>query len=1195
MESKRSYELKRQLSSGQDGVAYLAYCANSGESVIHCRINQKSTELASVQKRVEQIRRITSKGLLAIDDCEFRDGSAYVVYLSWPELTLDQYLDSIEHLSERAFRNHCQTLVELIAEAQRCGLSHGSVTSTTVMVDAEGELKLDLLNLDFGLKPSTASHRIDDLRGLGQVIERLLSRTQFHDDLMGLSKLLKLKWSKLISRSQSQELREQPIIEDFKDVVRETRINHPTSSGLTSEVNHAGEFQSSDSFTLVTPLPLASSGTFDGATIDGSSPAQQSQSGDVVGAGTRLGNYEVIRKLGEGGMGAVFKAKNCDSGKLVAIKVLSQRSMNNTQSIRRFQKEARLLSSIKNPHITNLIDVGLHNNSHYLVLEFVSGIDLKKVLNQTISLDERQALGIIADVCRALRDAHEMGMVHRDIKPENILIEIEGDPTSWRGSQIEGDYRVKLSDFGIARFIDQSESMAMTQAYSLVGTPLYMSPEQFKGQGDITSQSDVYALGATLFELLTGKVPYFAPDAMRLASMHCFDAIPLPSKLNPKVTTAVDEIITKALAKKPEDRYADAAHLLKDIERLLTGGVSDIELHPILPTYDPAKLFRCDFVWELDSTPEELWPFVSNTERFNRAVGIPAVNFKTTYDDVNGTRRFGSFKMGGVSISWEEHPFEWVEGKRMSVLRTFEKGPFKWFTSIVELERREDGGTRLHHKVRIDPANTFGKWLARFEVKIKSARIIERVYRRIDQSIRQQKQNVTGCDPFEDGGKLQSMQQKRVVQRLEKLRLQPVSSRLIDAFGEWLQKSPIQELQKIRPVPLASKLHASEEETLDLCLYAAEAGLLTLQWDILCPTCRVAADTRQSLKELESHTHCEACHLDFKSDLANSIEMIFQIHPELREATPGKYCIGGPWHAPHVVSQMKVRSGECVELELQLGPGEYLVRGQHLPYSISLHVNNGVAPSHAELEFAAKIDPRHTPVLRAGKQVLQIRNSMEHDRIIRVERTIPRHDVITAARATAYDSFRRLFPDEVLRPEQLVSTEQVTLLMAVIADSESLYERLGDTVACRQIQYALRAMEDEIRTHGGCVIKSVGEGLLAAFQESGHAVRTSFKLPQRLRDDDSTAHLSLRIGVHSGPAVVTTVNGRLDYFGGAARLVTRLPDQARGIVLTEAVYRDPLVSSWLAQQNIKGELASMKVGDQKTELIQHFIIEKTSP
>jgi eukaryotic-like serine/threonine-protein kinase len=290
------------------------------------------------------------------------------------------------------------------------------------------------------------------------------------------------------------------------------------------------------------------------------------------------------------------------------------------------------------------------------------------------------------------------------------------------------------------------------------------------------------------------------------------------------------------------------------------------------------------FTWDLESSAEQLWPLVSNTERLNRAIGLPPVTYRTENDPKLGLRKFGSFKLAGVSISWEEHPFEWVEGSRMGILREFNAGPFKWFMSIVELVPRPEGGTRLNHKIRIERRNWVGRVMTTLEADWRGGKNLDRVYRRIDQSIQKKLHSETGTDAYEPTTQPKKHQKDRIEQRSEKLLARGVDPDLVNKLVDFIATAPAQVIAQIRPLPLASQLGVDSEQCLTACLCAAAEGLLVLRWEILCPTCRVSASAESILSSIKEHTHCVACDYDFRSDLGDAIELVFRAHPRFAKS-----------------------------------------------------------------------------------------------------------------------------------------------------------------------------------------------------------------------------------------------------------------------------------------------------------------------
>jgi serine/threonine protein kinase len=411
----------------------------------------------------------------------------------------------------------------------------------------------------------------------------------------------------------------------------------------------------------------------------------------------RLGRFRLVSRLGSGGMGEVFKAVDEADGTVVAVKVLRPDYAERANALRRFRKEAQLLARVRNPYVTNLLDVNEDQGFHYLVLEYVAGESLDHTLAARSRLDEPVALAVGADVARGLMDAHRLGIVHRDVKPSNILLVRPLDADAGADGP-----RVKLSDFGLARQAIEEDSAVLTQSGVVVGTPAYMAPEQCSG-ARVDARTDVYALGATLFHLVAGRPPFEADDWRGLIARHLNDPPPPLRSVNPAVSEGFARVVATALAKAPESRYADAEALLADLERLLRGEPTGLPVHPALPPADPANVLSFDFAWDLDAPPRRLWPHVANTDRVDRALGFGAVRYALKFDPALGVRRFLEGRKAGMVEQGEEHPYEWVEGRRLGVFREYTKGPFVWVLSVVELESRAGGGTRLTHRLRIEP------------------------------------------------------------------------------------------------------------------------------------------------------------------------------------------------------------------------------------------------------------------------------------------------------------------------------------------------------------------------------------------------------------------------------------------------------------------------------------------------------------
>jgi eukaryotic-like serine/threonine-protein kinase len=894
----------------------------------------------------------------------------------------------------------------------------------------------------------------------------------------------------------------------------------------------------------------------------------------------RLGRFRLLEPLGAGGMGAVYRAEDTSDGTVVAIKVIRPEWTTHPLALCRFRREARLLRLANNPYMVNLLEENVDEGVLYLVLEFVAGRSLGRWLAERGRLDEPTALAIMADVARALVEAHARGIVHRDIKPDNILL-IESPPVPTvpgatpppdQGSSRPAP-RVKLSDFGLARPMLESESLALTEPGAIVGTPQYMAPEQCSG-GAIDPRTDVYALGATLFHLLAGIPPFSGGSLHEIIPKICHDPPPPLSKFNPAVSDGVCQVVNKALAKRPEQRYAGAAEWLRDLEALRKGEPTSIAVHPKLPPHDPRELLQFDFQWELASSPRQLWPYVSNTERLNRALGFLPIRYTTQVTPEGESRRLAEGRKAGRLEVWEEPPYEWIEPRRMGIVREYSLGPFRWMASVVELTPGPEGGTTLTHQLRLVPRGTVTRMGAPLGVGVLLRRHLDRVYRRIDAALSGKLGRPALVDPYEGPAVLPAVRRHRLERRLDRLGERGVDPAIVERLGDFLAHAPAQEVARIRPLALARRWDLDPDQVVAACLHGAREGLLVLLWDLLCPRCRVPSEIKGTLRAIRQHGHCDACHLDFELDFANSIEMIFRAHPEIRDVDLGTYCIGGPAHMQHVLAQVRVAPRERFELDLELPEGSYRLSGPQLSWSVDFRVQPS-APAHAwDVPLSRGPDPAWPRSLGAGRQVLALVNDRAREVLVRVARTAPRDDALTAARGASLALFRELFPDELLSPGQLISIATITFLVTDLDRASDLYEELGDAPAFRVIHEHFRLLNEAIQRAGGSLVKTVGGGVFAAFREPVGAVRVGLGLQAVLAQGESTRAMRARVGVHRGAALVATIDDRLDYFGATVNLAQRLLSFARGgeLVLTRPVAADPRVAALIQARGLEGKI-----------------------
>jgi len=297
--------------------------------------------------------------------------------------------------------------------------------------------------------------------------------------------------------------------------------------------------------------------------------------------GAIIGSYQIVQKLGEGGMGVVYLGQHALLGRRAAIKVLLPALSARPDIVTRFFNEARAVTSISDPGIVQVFDFGYHTDgSAYIVMEFLEGEALDRRLARLGRLPVPEALRLGRQIATSLAAAHARGIVHRDLKPENVFLVHDGEVASGE--------RTKILDFGIAKLSDEQPGKAKTSTGALIGTPVYMSPEQCRGVGELDHRSDIYALGCVLFHLISGRPPFEGEGIGDIIAAHIREPSPSLSSRMPEIAPGVDALVQRCLAKAPADRPSSMVELAAGLGQLLSGDpggpATSPPAHPGRPT-----------------------------------------------------------------------------------------------------------------------------------------------------------------------------------------------------------------------------------------------------------------------------------------------------------------------------------------------------------------------------------------------------------------------------------------------------------------------------------------------------------------------------------------------------------------------------------------------------------------------------------
>src|SRR6266436_1212880 len=303
------------------------------------------------------------------------------------------------------------------------------------------------------------------------------------------------------------------------------------------------------------PIPLSQETLNESGTPEAWSVAVTPRTSGVAAAGDDVekgrvlaGRYEIIALLGQGGMGAVYKARDKELDRVVALKLIRPELAKNPEVLRRFKQELILARQVTHKNVIRIFDLGQSDGIKFITMDFVEGQDLRSLLLEKNKLAPEQAARIMLQICRALEAAHAEGVIHRDLKPQNIMLDASG--------------RILVMDFGIAR---SAYLPGMTQTGALIGTPEYMSPEQGRGE-PLTERSDLFSMGIIFYELLTGKSPYHSDTPLATLWKRMTEKVTPPVVLDPTLPQALSNIVVKALEIEPKNRFASAREMAQQLE-----------------------------------------------------------------------------------------------------------------------------------------------------------------------------------------------------------------------------------------------------------------------------------------------------------------------------------------------------------------------------------------------------------------------------------------------------------------------------------------------------------------------------------------------------------------------------------------------------------------------------------------------------
>jgi class 3 adenylate cyclase/carbon monoxide dehydrogenase subunit G len=569
--------------------------------------------------------------------------------------------------------------------------------------------------------------------------------------------------------------------------------------------------------------------------------------------------------------------------------------------------------------------------------------------------------------------------------------------------------------------------------------------------------------------------------------------------------------------------------------------------------------------------PEDIWPFIADTARINELAGSPAYQVEERADADGRIHRLASIGLGPLRLRWEDAFSEWEENRRIIQTRDFINGPIRRFQAAVELYP-EGTGSRLVFSSDIECVGLLGR-LATLSGQItregdKRLATIERLIAEADVP-----NHIPGSSAEETA---RPAARRRLATLIDELNRNPASHGLAPKLAEFLLHAPVVALRAVRPLTLARLWHATPEHTVELFLAAQRLGILVMGWDLLCPRCRGAKSSVKHLHDLPDGAHCSSCNIDYRRDFTRNVELTFHPEPWLRALPKGEMCLLGQGTTPHVKFQAEVLPHSSRTFVMTLPPGPYRFRtieaGSEADAAIA---GDGLIP-----EITAS-GPDILLRMPGHKGEIVINNDTERPLFFVVEDRNWAKDALTGETVIAMPAFRRLCPEQLLRPGDEVEIGRVAIVFTDLQGSTKLYDDLGDASAYRLVRDHFAFLSERVARHHGSLVKTVGDAVMAAFHDPADALRAVLSIQDDVASFNrgrSDSGIVLKLGLHLGSCIGVTAGGVLDYFGSVVNTASRLEHQCLGgeVIISEAVLADPEAREALTGRTLSNDEATLR-------------------
>ena len=575
---------------------------------------------------------------------------------------------------------------------------------------------------------------------------------------------------------------------------------------------------------------------------------------------------------------------------------------------------------------------------------------------------------------------------------------------------------------------------------------------------------------------------------------------------------------------------------------------------------------------------DELWSIISDTQRLNELVGNPKYEAYEVLRDDGVVDVFGRVSLAGIAIEWLEVPVNWIENGWFEQVRRFSNGPLHELTARIEIAPTDEG-CQCNVKLVSQVKNLLGRFVAK-----QAAAKFEKGTRKV---LAAAHENLLARQPvrFNQAVKISASARARAGQLVERIEATPYGQGLAHRLADYILSAQEVDLWTLRPLALARLWDEDERAVVEMCLQAVKAGLLESRWDLLCPRCRVSKEASLEMADLPKGVHCPSCNIDYQLDFSNNVELAFSPGPAVRPVEYGFFCRSGPSVTPHIKGQITLESGEHKSIPTHLTPGDYRVRTLEAGGELDVTWDGGPFPA---IELSGD-EVLGGPGTSGGK--LEISNVGSARRTLIIEDRSWRRDVLTAERVTTLQAFRDLFSGQVLRAGDEVSISTITFMFTDLAGSTAMFAQVGDAKAYQVVREHFALLGGVIREHNGTIVKTIGDGIHAAFNAPDDAFNAAVSIQAAVakwRCAFTELDVGVRVGLHTGSSISVNLNDRLDYYGSTVNMAARLEGQGEAgeITMSAALVSDVAVKSLLQRFDVRCRDATLKGFDQAVKIYQ---------